>query len=123
MRIPFSKTLPAKVWRYVNKRNRRPTLPGGLSTPYDKAQVNIDEQIVMMAAGARDKAQASAALEGYDTALSWLNHQPSRQSRRAARFIGWLRRALGYYEFDPLTIEMEPRRPRLKVRYRRQEEK
>jgi hypothetical protein len=120
MKLPFSKTLPAKVWRYVNKRNRRPTLPGGLSTPYDKSAVNIDEQIVMISAGARDKAQAAAALEGYDTALSWLNDQPSRQSRRAARFMSWLRRALGYYEYDPLTIEMEPSRPRIRVRYRQE---
>lgn len=117
MRNPFQRTLPLKLWRYVNKRNRRPTLPGGLSTPYDRSKVSDDERIVMMMAGARDHAQAAEEMEGYDTALDWIKAQPRRSGRRGARLMGWIRRALGVYEHDPLG-DIEPARPtRLKVRY------
>lgn len=117
MRNPFRRTLPLRLWRYVNKRNRRPTLPGGLSTPYDKSKLSIDEQIVMMMAGARDHAQAAEALEGFDTAWDWIKAQPPKPTRRAARLLGWFRRALGVYEHDPLGDVEVPQSNRLKVRY------
>lgn len=117
LRNPLQRTIPAKLWRYVNKRNRRPTLPGGLSTTYDKSKLMDDEIIVMMMAGARDQAQAAEAMEGFDTALDWIKAQPRKGSRRGARLMGWIRRALGVYEHDPLQT-IEPARPtRLSIRY------
>lgn len=117
MKNPFKRTVPMKLWRLVNKRNRRPTLPGGLSTMYDKSKLKDDEVIVMMMAGARDQAQAAEALEGFDTALDWIKAQPRKESRRGARLLAWIRRALGVYEHDPLGDIEPPRSNKLKVRY------
>lgn len=117
MKNPFKQTMPLKLWRHVNKRNRRPTLPGGLSTTYDKSKLNDDEKIVMMYAGARDHAQAAEAMEGFETALDWIKAQPPRSSRRSARLMSWLRRALGVYEHDPVGDVELPHATRLKVRY------
>jgi hypothetical protein len=117
MRNPFKRTVPMKLWRYVNKRNRRPTLPGGLSTDYDKSKLQVDEKIVMMMAGARDQEQARKAMEGFETALDWIKAQPRKSSRRGARLMGWIRRVLGVYEFDPLQSEEPMPSKRLRVRY------
>lgn len=70
-----------------------------------------------MMAGARDQAQAAKEMEGFETALDWIKAQPPKQSRRAARFMSWLRRAIGVYEHDPLQDIEPPRATRLKIRY------
>lgn len=113
----LKRSTPAKLYRHVTKRQRRPTLPGGLATTYDKAKLSDDEKIVMMMAGARDQHQAQEALEGHSTAWDWIKAQPGKRQRIHARFMSWLRRALGVYEYDPLG-KIEPlTSKRLKVRY------
>jgi hypothetical protein len=118
----IKQTIPAKLYRHVTKRQRRPTLPGGLVTMYDKSKLKDDEKIIMMMAGAKDKKQAEEAMEGYATALDWIRAQPSKHVQWKARFMSWFRRALGVYEYDPLGKLTPPRSNRLKVRYYLDEE-
>lgn len=85
---------------------------------YDRTKLSDDEKIVMMYAGARDQLQAQEALEGFSTALEWIRAQPKKTKRWKERFMSWLRRALGVYEYDPLGKVTPPTSKRLKVRYR-----
>lgn len=114
----LKRSIPAKLYRHVTKRQRRPKLPGGLSTMYDKTKLTDDEKIVMMMAGARDQLQAQEALEGYSSALEWIRAQPRPHKRWGSRFMSWVRRALGVYEYDPLGKVTPPTSSKLKTRYR-----
>lgn len=113
------RSIPAKLYRHLNKRKRINSLPGGYAGGVDLSHLDIDARILMTAALARDHRQAEKLMEKYnaETALDVFNALPKRRfATRWERFMDWLRRIEGTSEHDPLAAAMRDDQPEMRRR-------
>lgn len=112
-------SIPAKLYRHLNKRRRIKNLPGGFAGEFNVSKLDVDERILMTAALARDPNQARKLMEKYDaeTALDVFNALPKRRvATWIERFWDWLRRIEGTSEHDPLAAAIRDDQPELRRR-------